>query len=170
MAKKKTSVKRASKANDSGLVPLREVMPAKRTATKGKRASHAAKPTMKAEPKPKKLSLLDAAAQVLKAKGEPMRCKEIVATVVEKGLWKTDAPTPEATLYSGILREMKKGADSRFKKTDRGLFAFNGRRHTHFPPTSASSAGVLLVGCAESPTRFAFFPVNFSHLCATTSQ
>ena len=30
-----------------------------------------------------------------------------------------------ATLSSAILREMKKGATSRFKKTDRGHFALN---------------------------------------------
>ena len=88
-------------------------------AAKGKKAAK--------EPKPKKLSLLDAAAQVLKAKGEPMRCKDMVATMVEKGLWKTSAPTPEATLYSAILREITtKKNEARFKKSDRGLFAFNG--------------------------------------------
>ena len=120
MATNKTSAKRASKANDSGLVPLKDATPKK--PSKAKAAKGAGKPRTKAEPKPKKLTLLDAAAQVLKGKGEPMRCKEIVAAVVEKGLWKTDAPTPEATLYSGILREMKKGKDSRFRKTDRGHF------------------------------------------------
>jgi hypothetical protein len=71
----------------------------------------------------KKLSLLDAAAQVLKAKGEPMTCGAMVEAVMAKKLWTTDAPTPAATLYSAILREMKKGKESRFKKTDRGHFA-----------------------------------------------
>ena len=38
----------------------------------------------------------------------------------------TDAPTPAATLYSAIMREMKvKGKDARFKKTERGHFALN---------------------------------------------
>jgi hypothetical protein len=77
----------------------------------------------KAAKKEKKLSLLDAAAQVLKAKGEPMTCGAMVAAVMAKKLWTTDAPTPAATLYSAILREMKKGKESRFKKTDRGHFA-----------------------------------------------
>jgi hypothetical protein len=97
----------------------------KKTTTKAAGASLAkkvAKPG-KADAKPKKLSLLDAAAQVLKAKGEPMNCKAMVEAVREKELWATSAPTPEATLYSAILREMKKGKDSRFTKTERGHFA-----------------------------------------------
>ena len=76
------------------------------------------------EKAPKPLSCLDAAAQVLKAKGEPMRCKEMIEAIFADKLWHTDAPTPAATLYSAILREMKvKGKDARFKKTDRGHFA-----------------------------------------------
>lgn len=128
--KRKTSTKRTAKAgvpkaNDPNIVPLKDVMPPKQQAAKGKRPKGTGKPTAKADARPKKLSLLDAAAQVLKAKGEPMRCKDMVAAVVEKGLWTTNAPTPEATLYSGILREMKKGRDSRLAKTGRGTFTLN---------------------------------------------
>ena len=73
--------------------------------------------------KPKPMSALDAAAAVLKAKGEPMRCADMIAAMKEKELWETSAPTPSATLYSALLREItKKGSASRFKKTDRGLF------------------------------------------------
>jgi len=61
----------------------------------------------KAAKKEKKLSLLDAAAQVLKAKGEPMTCGAMVEAVMAKKLWTTSAPTPAATLYSAILRETK---------------------------------------------------------------
>jgi hypothetical protein len=78
----------------------------------------------KAAKKEKKLSLLNAAAQVLKANGEPMTCGAMVEAVMAKKLWTTSAPTPAATLYSAILREMKtKGKDARFKKVDRGQFA-----------------------------------------------
>ena len=55
----------------------------------------AAKPKAAKEKKPKAMSCLDAAAAVLKATGEPMRCKEMVAEMREKALWTTDAPTPE---------------------------------------------------------------------------
>ncbi|MCX7424247.1 MAG: hypothetical protein NTW96_01200 [Planctomycetia bacterium] len=43
----------------------------------------------------------------------------------EKGYWKSPGrKTPHATVYSAILREIvTKGAESRFKKTDRGKFA-----------------------------------------------
>ena len=95
------------------------------------------KPKGKAEPKvrapkapvaadkgPKRTSCLDAAAAVLKAAGMPMRCKEVVAAMRDKGLWSSDAPTPEATLYSAILREIGgKGDQARFEKTGRGHFA-----------------------------------------------
>ena len=75
----------------------------------------------------KKLSLLNAAAQVLAAARVPMNCKEIVTKAVEMGLWTpTGAKTPEQTLYSGIFREMKNGAESRFKKCEarKGSFEY----------------------------------------------
>jgi hypothetical protein len=89
------------------------------------------KTTSKAKAKtketPKKLSCLDAAAQVLKAEGTAMNTSGMIAAVFERKLWHTDAPTPAATLYSAILRELKtKGKDARFKKTERGQFVFNG--------------------------------------------
>ena len=81
-----------------------------------------------AEPtKAKKMSGLDAAACVLKASGEPMACKAIVDEMLAKGLWSTNGRTPSLTIYSAVIREIAaKKNDSRFKKTDRGLFAFNG--------------------------------------------
>ena len=75
-------------------------------------------------PKVKKISGLDAAAHVLKDKGEPMTCKDIVETMLAKGMWKTDGKTPAATIYSAMLREIdNKPVESRFTKTGRGLFA-----------------------------------------------
>jgi len=77
--------------------------------------------------KPKKIGGLDAAALVLKAKGEPMTCKAIMDEILAKGMWKTNGKTPAATIYAAMLREItRKGDQSRFKKTDRGLFAANG--------------------------------------------
>jgi len=95
-------------------------MAKKKTTTKGKAKNAAAARAKKPDAK---LSCLGAAAQVLKAQGEPMNCKAMVEVMAAKELWATDAPTPAATLSSAILREMKKGDDSRFKKTGRGLFA-----------------------------------------------
>jgi hypothetical protein len=77
------------------------------------------------ESKPKKVSALDAAARVLAEGGKPMNCKEMIEVMAAKGYWSSPSgQTPAATLYSAILREMdKKGAESRFKKTERGQFA-----------------------------------------------
>jgi len=76
--------------------------------------------------KPKKTSGLDAAALVLKDAGQPMGCKDMVETMLAKGMWKTDGKTPAATIYAAILREIQtKGGEARFKKTDRGMFTLN---------------------------------------------
>jgi hypothetical protein len=90
------------------------------------RAKGATKPKAKADAAPKKPSCLDAAAQVLRDAKEPMQVRAMVAAMKEKGLWSSDAPTPWATLYSALIREIavKKDA-SRFRKTDRGHFALN---------------------------------------------
>ena len=43
--------------------------------------------------------------------------------------------TPEATLYSAILRETRaKGAQSRFTKTERGKFTVGRHRSAHWIP------------------------------------
>ena len=88
-------------------------------------------PAKKAKPagdKPKKLSALDAAAQVLAASKEPMNAKQMIDAMAAKGLWTSPGgKTPHATLYTAILREIgTKGKEARFKKTDRGHFAANG--------------------------------------------
>jgi hypothetical protein len=81
-----------------------------------------------AQPKSAKPSGLDAAHQVLTDAGQPMRCKDIVDTMLAKGLWTTGGKTPAATIYAAILREIQtKGADARFRKTDRGLFTTSGK-------------------------------------------
>lgn len=74
--------------------------------------------------KPKRVSALDAAAQVLAKATKPMRAKELIAEMSAKGLWKSpDGKTPEATLYAAIIREIAaKGDKARFKKHERGVF------------------------------------------------
>jgi hypothetical protein len=74
--------------------------------------------------KPKKLSLIDAAAQVLAKSDAPLNTKQLVEQVTVQGLWTPGAgKTPAATLYSAILREMQnKGDQARFAKVERGKF------------------------------------------------
>ena len=77
--------------------------------------------------KPKRVSALDAAEQVLVKAGKPMRAKELIAAMAEQGLWKSPAgKTPHATLYAAMLREIAaNGKAARFTKVDRGMFAVN---------------------------------------------
>lgn len=98
-------------------------------------ANSAAKPTTETatakrsrkpnETKPKKVSALDAAAQVLAAKGAPMTAPELIAAMAEQGLWTSPGgKTPAATLYAAMLREITtKGTESRFTRPERGKFA-----------------------------------------------
>ncbi|MGD9600157.1 MAG: winged helix-turn-helix domain-containing protein [Steroidobacteraceae bacterium] len=80
------------------------------------------------ERKPKRVSLLDCAAQVLAASKEPMSAKEIVADVLNRKMWSTTGETPEATLYAAMIREIAaKKSESRFKKVDRGMFVATGK-------------------------------------------
>lgn len=81
------------------------------------------------EAKAKKVSAIDAAAKVLANAGQPMNTKEMIEAMAAKGLWNSPkGKTPHATLYAGILRELKvKKADARFKKVERGKFAATGQ-------------------------------------------
>jgi hypothetical protein len=101
--------------------------PTKGKGGKGKRkrvapAGTTRKPRAKAEGR---LSGLDAAAKVLSEARKPMRVEEIVEAAKAKGYWESKAgKTPGATIYAAIIREIRdKGAESRFVKKDRGLFA-----------------------------------------------
>ena len=95
---------------------------------KTKAAAKAKTPQAKGESMPKKLSALDAAAKVLAESKEPLNTRQMIEAMATKGYWKSPGgATPWATLYSALLREINaKGKDARFKKTDRGQFAFNG--------------------------------------------
>jgi len=74
--------------------------------------------------KPKRISALDAAAEILKAEDKPMRAKDLIEAMAAQGLWSSPGgKTPEATLYAAIIREISaKGKDARFAKVDRGMF------------------------------------------------
>ena len=112
-------------------------MSAKKTTVKKAASAKAKKPTTKTttksgakngDAKLKKLSALDAAAKVLSESKEPLNTREMIEAMAAKKLWTSPGgATPHATLYSAILREINaKAKDARFKKTERGHFAFNG--------------------------------------------
>ncbi len=102
----------------------------KRSAPKGKssaggKVTATDKPTKKGDvpAKPKHISGLDAAAQVLTEAGAAMGSRQIVDVMLAKGLWKTSGKTPHATIYAAIIRDIqRKGSQSRFEKVARGKF------------------------------------------------
>lgn len=96
----------------------------------GRKAKAGSNADAEAEAPPRKPSALDAAAEVLQGAAEPMSARDLVREMGERGLWSSPSgKTPDATLYSAIIREIgAKGSDSRFAKTGRGRFAFNGKR------------------------------------------
>ncbi len=99
-----------------------------RPGTSGPSAAQPIEPAPLAVDQPaamKKLSALDAAAQVLSESGQAMSCAELIGAMAAKGYWSSpQGRTPAATLYSAVLREMQtKGDKARFCKTGRGQFA-----------------------------------------------
>jgi len=117
----------AGKAKPAAKQPVKKKLTAaeRRARVNQAKADKLAPAAKKADvPKEKKLSLIDAAVQVLGESKEPLNCKQMVEQVAAKKLWSSDAATPWATLYSAILRELqKKGKDARFQKVERGRFA-----------------------------------------------
>lgn len=75
----------------------------------------------------KRLSCVAAALKVLGESSEPMNAQELITAMEAKGYWSSPGgKTPHATLYSAILRDLVKGDDSRFVKTERGRFTVRG--------------------------------------------
>ena len=116
MATKKTTTKKAPK-------PTAGKPKAKQKDNRKSRA-HFEHLIQRAKPA-KKLSRINAAVHVLAAAKEPMNCMAIVEAMQAKGYWASPGgKTPSQTLYSSILRDIRKGRDARFVKADRGTFAF----------------------------------------------
>lgn len=109
MSKKKTTATTATKRNTRAAAK-----PAAIKATEAK-----AKPAAPNAEGKSKLSLLSAAAAVLAESDEPLNCKRMIELAKERGLWTPGAgKTPEQTLYSAIMREIKdKGDTARFRKS-----------------------------------------------------
>ena len=76
-----------------------------------------------AEPPPESMSLLDAAAYVLKAAKKPLSTRDIVEAIIRLRLWNPSGATPWGTLHAAISRDIvNNGEKSRFQKATRGLF------------------------------------------------
>ncbi|HQR08352.1 MAG TPA: HTH domain-containing protein [Gemmatales bacterium] len=79
---------------------------------------------VKADLKPKKLSMIKAALQVLQDRKMPMTCPELIDVMATEDLWTSPGgKTPAATLYAALARSIKDlGKASEFRKTERGKF------------------------------------------------
>jgi len=121
---KKTTTKKPARANTAATVAKGKP----KASTKATPAKNATRPNDAAKSaKSKRISGLDLAAKVLAEARRPLPAKDITELVLAAG-WKTNGKTPHATLYAAMIREIaKKGKDARFVKTDRGLFAANGK-------------------------------------------
>ena len=82
---------------------------------------YAINPAHESDKPEKRMSLLDAAVEVLKAAGpdNPMNCKEILEAIIERQLWiPTPGKTPEQTLYGSIFREINTKEHPRIAKSN----------------------------------------------------
>ena len=82
---------------------------------------YAINPAHESDKPVKRMSLLNAAVEVLKAAGSehPMNCKEILESILERHLWTpTDCKTPEQTLYGSIFREINAKEHPRIAKSN----------------------------------------------------
>lgn len=72
----------------------------------------------------KKMSLMDAAVEVLKTSEQPLNTREMVKAAIERGYWiPTSCKTPEQTLYGSIFREIATKENPRIVKAEqRGKF------------------------------------------------
>jgi len=72
--------------------------------------------------KPKKLTLMAAALQVLQSSRLPMTCTEMIDVLAKKGMWVSPAgKTPVSTLYAALSRSIKDmGKASPYRRTERG--------------------------------------------------
>ena len=123
-AMRKTPRMSASAARAEGAAKTKRAQTAKADTSAAPAKKRTAKPKDRTSA-PKRISALDAAAQMLAASKEPMRAKDLIAAMAEQGLWSSpNGKTPEATLYAAMIREIAaKGTEARFRKIDRGLFA-----------------------------------------------
>lgn len=75
-------------------------------------------------PPPRRLSLVEAAIEVLRREKRPLNTRELVELAVERGLWKPrKGSTPEQSLYGAFFLEIRSGESPRIRKaTARGKF------------------------------------------------
>ena len=99
----------------------------------------------------KKMSMLNAAIEVLKTASQPMSAKELIAAMEEANLWKSpNGQTPANSLSAAILRECGQKENPRFAKTEKGRFtlaANNQEEHDPCPDCGVKVGEAHKQGC-----------------------
>ena len=104
--------------------PAAHPKPAKATKGKDAKAAKGKGKAKKAEEPPRRLSLANAAVEVLRQENKPLNTRELVKLATERGLWTpTACRTPEQSLYGAFFLEIKNSDSPRIKKSaERGKF------------------------------------------------
>ena len=69
------------------------------------------------------MTLTEAVAQILEAAGNPLHYRKLTAELLERGLWKSQGKTPEATVNARLAVDIKEKAEgSLFQRTAPGTF------------------------------------------------
>ncbi len=104
--------------------PAAPPKPAKAAKGKGAKAAKGKGKAKKAEEPPRKLSLANAAVEVLKQENKPLNTRELVKLATERGLWTpTACRTPEQSLYGAFFLEIRNSDSPRIRKSaERGKF------------------------------------------------
>ena len=104
--------------------PAAPPKPAKAAKGKDAKAAKGKGKAKKAEEPPRKLSLANAAVEVLRQENKPLNTRELVKLATERGLWTpTACRTPEQSLYGAFFLEIRNSDSPRIKKSaERGKF------------------------------------------------
>ena len=104
--------------------PAAPPKPAKAAKGKDAKAAKGKGKAKKAEEPPRKLSLANAAVEVLRQENKPLNTRELVKLATERGLWTpTACRTPEQSLYGAFFLEIRNSDSPRIRKSaERGKF------------------------------------------------
>jgi restriction system protein len=81
------------------------------------------------------VTVLDAAAEVLRTAAEPQTARQITEAALAAGLWETNGRTPEQTMAARLAVDIRdRGAGSRFRRAARGRFELNPDYEAPAPP------------------------------------
>jgi restriction system protein len=101
------------------------------------------------------MKILDAIEQVLKDAGAPLHYEEITKQVLEKGLWTAAGKTPDATINARLAVDIKgNGKQSRFQRTDKGMFALRSWGLPEYKGKKHQAAGPLKINAPAETMSF----------------